>query len=110
MNYLAAEMVAGEALANHADGDMEVMARRAEKEAMQRAAIAGKADDSGNQKRKFVPASTTLPVSEEAPAMKMRAAGVNPHEINIDDDEEETGLTQRPVPAAVFGATLTADA
>ena len=91
-------MIAGSAVANYADGDIEVMAKRAEKDAIQRAAA------SDDKKRKFVPSSG----SEAQPPVKaLSTVSGNPHEINIDDDDDEqTSLSQKPIPAAVFGTSL----
>lgn len=107
-------MLAGEAaLASQVDGDMEVMAKRAEKEALLRAAAALSGGDVGeSQKRKFVPASSTAAGvgsggNGEGPVSKFRAAGSNPDEIDIDDDSMV--LSERPVPSAVFGGVTTAD-
>lgn len=86
------------------------IARMAELEAQAR--VNGVADnDENSNKRKFVPAS-----SSSAPPPEKRLASTvpqtNPDEIDIDDIEEESeasaiaeiGVTQRPVPAAVFGS------
>jgi hypothetical protein len=109
VNYLAAEMVAGEALAQASTiGDMEVLAMNAQREAAARAVEQG---TDASMKRKFVPSTTQSGMNgtvneNENQANKIRAvaassSGGNPDEIDIDDGGD--GLMEKPVPLAVFG-------
>ena len=129
VNYLAAEMMAGE-LGVQPQSDLEAMQQRALMEVKaggdsSTAAVSG-------QKRKFVPATTSTGgalAALEQQAAKIRAtisteehgglgsSGTNqktsnPEELDIDGDgEEEEGgfaLVQKPVPAAVFGSAASA--
>jgi pre-mRNA-splicing factor SYF1 len=120
-NYLAAEMMAGEALAAKErleGGGVDAMAAEAEREAMGRAGSLPPALSAGNvgQKRKFVAAS-----SSSSSGGSRKHAAVHGDEIDIDaidadaEEEEEnendpTAITQRPVPLAVFGSAVTAAA
>ena len=109
---MAGEIIAGEALATAPLGDIDAMAARAEQEANSRAV------DSGSNKRKFVPSSSSALQDIDAQASKIRAAEstlrmANPEEIDIDDDgagagHDETGVSEKPVPAAVFGSVAQA--
>jgi len=130
VNYLAAEMMAGEETLVP-ESDMDAMAKRAERMEVE----GGAAGETVGQKRKFVPASATAagtgtgaaPTaglgSSTVDAIDQQAAKIratlasrnhNPEELNIDGDgeEEETGfgVVQRPVPAAVFGSAAAAAA
>lgn len=119
VNYLAAEMLAGESLAamvpassaNTPQGTIDAMSQRAEQKAREQAASGGGAP--GSQKRKFVPASTAADQGGPAAKHSSKAGAVgnsaNPDEIDIDagedgDEEEEIGIVSKPVPLAVFGS------
>ena len=106
-NYLAAEMVAGEALAAAEATGIEAMGQRAEKEAILRAAATGlgaekQKDDSTSQgmKRKFVAASASAANKAVATEMGRRIL-----EEEIDIDEEET-VQLKAVPQAIFGTAV----
>jgi hypothetical protein len=116
VNYMARDMVAAasSAAGAKAGGGMGEgvagIARMAELQAQARVGGGGGEEESSN-KRKFVPASSS---SAPPPEKRLAAAAPqsNPDEIDIDDVEEEDeasaiaeiGVTQRPVPAAVFGS------
>jgi hypothetical protein len=78
VNYLAAEMAAGQsAFVSAEKRDMDSLAREAEMKATARS-------DSAGAKRKF------------------EDAGKNPDELDIDDDV--MAISSRPVPVSVFGS------
>lgn len=83
VNYLSADMVAGEKLLAP-QSDVDVMARKAEEEALLKAS---QAKDGVGHKRKFVAASQGTGVSD--PAAENGASLLNPDEINIDEDDED---------------------
>lgn len=88
--YLAAEMLADSAPEAVPGSGVEAIARNAEIEAMERAAE--------TSKRKFVPSSDNEPRTKVSKVE-------NPEEIDIDEDlMGDVGITQKAVPAAVFGS------
>ena len=109
-NYLAAEMMAGEA-ANEllaAEGSVDALAEQAEREALLRASSLPLALSAGNvgQKRKFVASSSS---SSGGHQRKQAAMGeeIDIDAVGDDDDGNENdpaAITQRPVPLAVFGS------
>jgi hypothetical protein len=114
VNYMARDMVAAasSAAGAKAGGGMgEGVAGIARMAELQAQARVGGGDEESSNKRKFVPASSS---SAPPPEKRLAAAAPqsNPDEIDIDDVEEEDeasaiaeiGVTQRPVPAAVFGS------
>eukprot|EP00596_Hydrurales_sp_CCMP1899_P010090 CAMPEP_0119039492 /NCGR_PEP_ID=MMETSP1177-20130426/9022_1 /TAXON_ID=2985 /ORGANISM="Ochromonas sp, Strain CCMP1899" /LENGTH=583 /DNA_ID=CAMNT_0007003453 /DNA_START=983 /DNA_END=2734 /DNA_ORIENTATION=- len=127
-NYLAAEMVAGQSVAAEAPvTGIEAMGQKAEKEALARAnaaksGIGGDVTDtessSNSQKRKFVAASSVQTGNKAAMTETNGAGvgggssrGVNPDEIDIDDEgeEEPSPVQTKAVPTAVFGSSITAE-
>jgi pre-mRNA-splicing factor SYF1 len=110
VNYLAAEMVAGDTI--NMTMDIEAMAQLAEHDAMLRATnpVALGAENVG-QKRKFVAASSSSSGDPHSKAQAVSAARGS-EEIDIDDDDEgeaEEPAT-KPVPLAVFGSAAAAAA
>ena len=116
VNYMAHDMVAagssaaGERVEAGVGEGVAGIAHMAEMAAQARVA-----DDTSN-KRKFVPASSA---SVPPPEKRVATERSNPDEIDIDDlpqdDEEQDamadiGITQRPVPSAVFGSAAPAAA
>jgi hypothetical protein len=134
VNYLAAEMMAGETLNSEAitggrGSSVMSLDPMAQQEAALRDSMGQVPVDDANaigHKRKFVPASNAaapnkLPALEEASTSGGGARGsANPDEIDIDveegdgDDDEGAGherepaIKQKPVPLAVFGSAARA--
>lgn len=86
---MAAEMIAGESIANATISDLESMAKLAEKESL---------------KRKFVPGND----ENKQVANKSRAV-VTDAEINIDDVFSDDIISERAIPAAVYGLAIPAN-
>ena len=93
---MAAEMMAGETIANTTMSDLEAMAQRAERDAL-----------SNNNKRKFVPEN-----SDQGYSANKHTSVLGGGEIDIDDvteaDTDTETVVEKAVPAAVFGSITTA--
>ena len=118
VNYLAAEMMAGESIRSALDKDkegIEALAEMAELDAKVRAKqppLSALGAENVGHKRKFVAASSS---SMGGPQNKMGRGGGE--EINIDEEdvegeenEEPAPISQKPVPLAVFGSAAAAAA
>ena len=116
VNYLAAEMMAGESIRSALDKDkegIEALAEMAELDAKERAKQPPSALGAENvsHKRKFVAASSS---SMGGPQNKMGRHGeeidIDEEDVEGEENEEPAPISQKPVPLAVFGSAANAAA
>ena len=117
VNYLAAEMMAGESIRSALDKDkegIEALAEMAEMDAKVRAKqppMSALGAENVGHKRKFVAASSS---SMGGPQNKMGRGGeeidIDEEDVEGEENEEPAPISQKPVPLAVFGSAAAAAA
>jgi pre-mRNA-splicing factor SYF1 len=112
VNYLAADMLADNTIAQSTLSDMEAIAKRAEQDAIESSQNLGLA-------RNFVPKTAVAAVdttnnaksssSNNNSSSNSNNGNSNQNSSHLHDDEEEeddSGFVQKPIPSAVFGSMM----